>query len=76
MVINPSPSALNQIKKARQILDQYDKPIRLQIDGGVKPSNIKEVADAGVDTFVMGSAIFNTDNYTETLSTIQNQLSN
>ncbi len=83
MSVNPGfgnqsfiPSALNQIKKARQILDQYDKPIRLQIDGGVKPSNIKEIADAGVDTFVMGSAIFNTDNYTETLRTIQNQLSN
>ena len=58
---------MNQIKKARTLLDQYDLPIRLQIDGGVKPSNIAEIAKAGVDTFVMGSAIFNSENYHDTI---------
>lgn len=81
MSVNPGfgnqsfiPAALNNVKKARKIIDQSGRNIRLQIDGGVKPSNIKEISDAGVDTFVMGSAIFNTDNYQETIQTTRNEL--
>jgi ribulose-phosphate 3-epimerase len=81
MSVNPGfggqsfiPSALDKLKKARQIIDQSGKPIRLQIDGGVKPSNIKAIADAGADTFVMGSAIFSTDNYAKTIAETRQEL--
>lgn len=81
MSVNPGfggqsfiPSALEKLKKARQIIDQSGKPIRLQIDGGVKPSNIKAIADAGADTFVMGSAIFSTDNYAKTIAETRQEL--
>jgi len=81
MSVNPGfgnqsfiPAAMNNIRKTRELIDQSGKEIRLQIDGGVKPSNIKAVSDAGVDTFVMGSAIFNTDDYDKTLQEIQAQL--
>jgi len=81
MSVNPGfggqsfiPSALDKLKKARQIIDHSGKPIRLQIDGGVKPSNIKAIADAGADTFVMGSAIFSTDNYAKTIAETRQEL--
>jgi len=74
MSVNPGfggqsfiPSALEKLKKARQIIDQSGRPIRLEIDGGVKPSNIKSIAEAGADTFVMGSAIFSTPDYAKTI---------
>lgn len=81
MSVNPGfggqsfiPSAIDKLKKARQIIDQSGKPIRLQIDGGVKTSNIKAIADAGADTFVMGSAIFSTDNYAKTIAETRQEL--
>jgi ribulose-phosphate 3-epimerase len=51
-------SALDKLKEARKIIDQSGRPIRLEIDGGVKVDNIREIAAAGADTFVAGSAIF------------------
>lgn len=65
MSVNPGfggqsfiPSALKKLRKAREIIDASGRDIRLEIDGGVKVDNICEIAEAGADTFVAGSAIF------------------
>ncbi len=65
MSVNPGfggqsfiPSALKKLRKAREIIDTSGRQIRLEIDGGVKVDNIREIAEAGADTFVAGSAIF------------------
>ena len=66
MSVNPGfggqafiPSALDKLRAVRTMIDKLGKPIRLEIDGGVKPDNIAQIAAAGADTFVAGSAIFN-----------------
>jgi ribulose-phosphate 3-epimerase len=66
MSVNPGfggqafiPSALDKLRKVRERIDRSGKAIRLEIDGGVKADNIAEIAAAGADTFVAGSAIFN-----------------
>ncbi|MFT5171539.1 MAG: ribulose-phosphate 3-epimerase [Candidatus Marinamargulisbacteria bacterium] len=81
MSVNPGfanqafiPATLEKIKEARQMIDASGRPIRLEIDGGVKLDNIKSIAEAGVDTFVMGSAIFKTDDYKKTIQEIRNEL--
>ncbi|MGA7297087.1 MAG: ribulose-phosphate 3-epimerase [Rhodanobacteraceae bacterium] len=56
-------SALDKLRKARQIIDASGREIRLEVDGGVKVDNIAEIAAAGADTFVAGSAIFGADDY-------------
>ncbi len=65
MSVNPGfggqkfiPYVLDKARKARKMIDASGHKVRLEIDGGVGPANIKEVAEAGVDTFVAGSAIF------------------
>ncbi len=65
MSVNPGfggqsfiPSALDKLREARRIIDQSGRDIRLEIDGGVKVNNIREIKEAGADTFVAGSAIF------------------
>ncbi len=74
MSVNPGfggqkfiPSSLCKLEQARKILDQYEQKtgrhIRLEIDGGVNPDNIAEIARAGADTFVAGSAIFGKPDY-------------
>jgi len=86
MSVNPGfggqkfiPNTLNKAKQARKIIDaemaRSGRKIRLEIDGGVSAANIKEVADAGVDMFVAGSAIFNTPDYKETIDNMRNELS-
>ncbi|WP_222565789.1 ribulose-phosphate 3-epimerase [Novilysobacter antarcticus] len=74
MSVNPGfggqsfiPSTLDKLREARQRIDAIGKPIRLEIDGGVKPDNIAEIARAGADTFVAGSAIFNAPDYAEVI---------
>ena len=69
MSVNPGfggqsfiPSALTKLRQARQIIDASGREIRLEIDGGVKASNIREIKEAGADTFVAGSAIFGAAN--------------
>jgi ribulose-phosphate 3-epimerase len=52
------PTALQKLRDARRIIDESGRDIRLEIDGGVKVDNIREIAEAGADTFVAGSAIF------------------
>ena len=66
---------LPKIKKLRSLIDQSGKDIRLEVDGGINEQNIKEIPDAGADTFVMGSAIFNSDDYKKTISTVRNLIS-
>jgi ribulose-phosphate 3-epimerase len=67
-------SALDKLKAARNLIDDSGRKIRLEIDGGVKIDNIRQIADAGADTFVAGSAIFNSDNYQATISAMREQL--
>ncbi len=81
MSVNPGfggqsfiPNALEKLKYARKLIDLSGRDIRLEIDGGVKINNIREIADAGADTFVAGSAIFNTDNYKVTIDAMKAEL--
>jgi ribulose-phosphate 3-epimerase len=67
-------SALDKLKVARKLIDDSDQKIRLEIDGGVKVDNIREIAKAGADTFVAGSAIFGSDDYKATITSMREQL--
>jgi ribulose-phosphate 3-epimerase len=82
MSVNPGfggqkfiPAMLKKLKVARKVIDQSGLPIRLEIDGGVKIDNIAEIKAAGADTFVAGSAIFNTKDYPGTIAKMRDQLS-
>jgi ribulose-phosphate 3-epimerase len=68
-------SALRKIAEARQIIDDSGLPIRLEVDGGVKVDNIAEIARAGADTFVAGSAIFGSSDYASTITAMRRELS-
>ncbi|NOX26855.1 MAG: ribulose-phosphate 3-epimerase [Gammaproteobacteria bacterium] len=70
MSVNPGfggqsfiPATLDKLREARQLIDESGYDIRLEIDGGVKVDNIHDIAAAGADTFVAGSAIFGADDY-------------
>lgn len=83
MSVNPGfggqsfiPEALNKIKEAQRLITAHGSPIRLSVDGGVKKENIQTIAKAGADTFVMGSAIFETENYITTLAELRAELTN
>ncbi len=67
-------SALDKLRQARQMIDESGREIRLEIDGGVKVDNIGEIAAAGADTFVAGSAIFGTDNYAATIGAMRSEI--
>jgi len=74
MSVNPGfggqkfiPAALRKLAEARRIIEQSGLDIRLEIDGGVKVDNIGEIAKAGADTFVAGSAIFGSPDYADTI---------
>jgi len=67
-------SALDKLKEARRIIDASGREVRLEIDGGVKVDNVIQIANAGADTFVAGSAIFGTDNYQATIQAMRDQL--
>jgi ribulose-phosphate 3-epimerase len=78
MSVNPGfggqsfiPSALDKLRRVREMIDASGRSIRLEIDGGVKPSNIAEIARAGADTFVAGSAIFNEKDYAAVIARMQ-----
>ena len=75
MSVNPGfggqkfiPAALDKLRRARRIIDESGRNIRLEIDGGVKPDNAREVIAAGADTLVAGSAIFGADDYAEVIA--------
>ena len=65
---------MDKLRQARDIIDQSGFDIRLEVDGGVGVGNIREIAEAGADTFVAGSAIFNTDDYAATIEKMREQL--
>ena len=67
-------AALEKLSQARELIDDSDRDIRLEIDGGVKIDNISEIARAGADTFVAGSAIFGTPDYKATIKALRGQL--
>ena len=78
MSVNPGfggqkfiPAVLDKLRAVRKRIDALGKPIRLEIDGGVKVDNIGEIARAGADTFVAGSAIFGAKDYQATISAMR-----
>ena len=78
MSVNPGfggqqfiPSVLDKVRAVRKLIDATGKPIRLEIDGGVKVDNIGEIARAGADMFVAGSAIFGAKDYRATISAMR-----
>jgi len=75
MSVNPGfggqafiPSTLEKLRAVRKKIDALGKPVRLEIDGGVKADNIGQIAAAGADTFVAGSAIFNAPDYADVIA--------
>jgi ribulose-phosphate 3-epimerase len=81
MSVNPGfggqkfiPKTLDKLREARALIDASGLPIRLEIDGGVNVSNIGEIARAGADTFVAGSAIFGAPDYAEVIKVMRNEL--
>ena len=78
MSVNPGfggqkfiPDVLDKVRAVRKLIDATGKPIRLEIDGGVKVDNIGEIARAGADTFVAGSAIFGAKDYQATIGAMR-----
>jgi ribulose-phosphate 3-epimerase len=78
MSVNPGfggqkfiPGVLDKVRAVRKLIDATGKPIRLEIDGGVKVDNIGEIARAGADMFVAGSAIFGAQDYQSTISAMR-----
>jgi len=78
MSVNPGfggqkfiPSVLDKVRAVRQRIDALGKPIRLEIDGGVKVDNIGQIARAGADMFVAGSAIFGAKDYASTIAAMR-----
>jgi ribulose-phosphate 3-epimerase len=81
MSVNPGfggqsfiPSALDKLREARRLIDASGREIRLEIDGGVKVDNIREIAAAGADTFVAGSAIFGAKDYAATIAAMRDEI--
>ncbi|NVD05456.1 ribulose-phosphate 3-epimerase [Vibrio sp. JPW-9-11-11] len=81
MSVNPGfggqsfiPKTLDKLRAVRKMIDESGRDIRLEIDGGVKVDNIKEIAEAGADMFVAGSAIFNQPDYKQVIDQMREQL--
>ena len=68
-------SVLEKISYMRNLIDKSSNQVRLEVDGGINPENISIVSEAGADTFVLGSAIFNTDDYSNTISALSSNIS-
>lgn len=69
-------STFDKIKQVRQKLDQVSRPIILEVDGGIKIDNIAKVASYGANAFVVGSAIFGSTNYSETIAQMKSLVAN
>jgi ribulose-phosphate 3-epimerase len=67
-------STLPKIAAVRQLIERSGRPIRLEVDGGVKVANIGKIAAAGADTFVAGSAIFGADDYAATIAAMRREI--
>lgn len=81
MSVNPGfggqkfiPATLDKLREARALIDASGRDIRLEVDGGINLETLRSVADAGADTFVSGSAIFNAPNYTDVIGQMRQQL--
>ena len=81
MSVNPGfggqsfiPHTLDKLRAVRKLIDESGRDIRLEIDGGVKVDNIREIAEAGADVFVAGSAIFNQPDYKEVIDEMRSEL--
>jgi len=81
MSVNPGfggqsfiPMTLHKLREARSLIDESGLDIRLEVDGGVGPANIRQAAEAGADTFVAGSAIFSKPDYAEVIKTMRDEL--
>jgi ribulose-phosphate 3-epimerase len=81
MSVNPGfggqsfiPQSLDKLAQVRKMIDDSGHAIRLEIDGGVKVDNIAQIKAAGADTFVAGSAIFNSDDYQATIDAMREQI--
>ncbi|MGG2398308.1 ribulose-phosphate 3-epimerase [Pseudomonas sp. SH1-B] len=81
MSVNPGfggqkfiPGTLDKLREARALIDASGREIRLEIDGGVNVQNIREIAEAGADTFVAGSAIFNQPDYKVVIDAMRAEL--
>ena len=81
MSVNPGfggqsfiPSTLPKLREARALIDAAGLPVRLEVDGGVSAANIREIAEAGADTFVAGSAIFNQPDYQAVIDTMRQEI--
>jgi ribulose-phosphate 3-epimerase len=68
------PSALNKVEQLRKIVDRNHYPIEIEVDGGIKLDNIEEVSKAGGDIFVLGTGIFKTGNYAETIRQLRGKI--
>ena len=82
MSVNPGfggqqfvPSALDKLRRVRGMIDRSGRDIRLEVDGGVKVDNIAEIARAGADTFVAGSAIFGQADYAAVIAAMKQAVS-
>ena len=82
MSVNPGfggqkfiPSTLRKLRHVRKLIDDSGLDIRLEVDGGVGVQNIRQIAEAGADAFVAGSAIFNTDDYEQVIKQMREELS-
>ncbi len=65
---------LDKLRQARKLIDASGRDIRLEVDGGVTPSNIREIAEAGADMFVAGSAIFGKPDYKAVIDEMRTEL--
>ncbi|MFA7555293.1 MAG: ribulose-phosphate 3-epimerase [Spongiibacteraceae bacterium] len=81
MSVNPGfggqkfiPATLEKLREVRQLIDASGYDIRLEIDGGVTADNIRDIATAGADTFVAGSAIYNKPDYAQAIAALREQL--
>ena len=68
-------NVLEKISYMRNLIDKSSNQVRLEVDGGINLENISIVSEAGADTFVLGSAIFNTDDYSNTISALRSNIS-
>jgi ribulose-phosphate 3-epimerase len=81
MSVNPGfggqsfiPSTLKKIARLKKLIDENRYPLEIEVDGGVKIENIREVSKAGGDVFVVGTGIFKTDNYGETIKNLREEI--
>ena len=81
MSVNPGfpgqsfiPSTLKKIEKLREIVDRNSYPLEIEVDGGINVENIEEVSNAGGDIFVLGTGIFKTKDYKETIKKLREKI--